>query len=140
MSYAVEWMPFAIVMGLVTLLFVPYLGLLIAFAILVLAAVTLVALARAVVAAPYLMIRRFVAAGRHGQPPNAAPSLWSYNRRRTPTAHRYRSPRPRLYSLHQLRVAPVPTISSATGHSSWTSTAIPSKPSANNRSSRNLGR
>ena len=54
MSYRVEWMPFAIVMGLVTLLFVPYLGLLIALVMVVLAAAAAVA---ALVAPLYLLGR-----------------------------------------------------------------------------------
>jgi hypothetical protein len=54
MSYAVEWMPFAIVMGLVTLLFVPYLGFLIALVMVVLAAAAAVA---ALVAPLYLLGR-----------------------------------------------------------------------------------
>ena len=57
MNYRVEWMPVAAVLGLVTLLFVPVLGLLVGLAILALALVALVALAAAVIAAPFLIAR-----------------------------------------------------------------------------------
>ena len=57
MSYRVEWMPFAVVMGLVTLSFVFYLGPPIALVIVVVAAAAAVALVGAVVAAPYLLGR-----------------------------------------------------------------------------------
>jgi hypothetical protein len=50
-------MPAAAVVGLVTLLFVPYLGLLIALVIVVVAAAALVAFVGAVVATPYLLGR-----------------------------------------------------------------------------------
>jgi hypothetical protein len=57
MSYRIEWMPAAAGLALIALLFVPYLGLLIALALLMLAAATLVALAGALVASPILLVR-----------------------------------------------------------------------------------
>jgi hypothetical protein len=61
MSYRVEWMPTAVLIGVVTLLFVPLLGLLVGLAILMLAAAALVAVATALVAgavvAPMLIFR-----------------------------------------------------------------------------------
>ncbi|MQA75935.1 MAG: hypothetical protein GEU88_16645 [Solirubrobacterales bacterium] len=61
MSYAIEWMPAAAFLGLVTILCVPYLGFLVGMVLLVVvvlvAAAALVALAGAVIAAPYLLGR-----------------------------------------------------------------------------------
>src|ERR687897_112732 len=57
MGYAVEWFPSAAALGLVTLLLAPYLGLLIALVIVVVAAAAPVALVGAVVATPYLLGR-----------------------------------------------------------------------------------
>jgi hypothetical protein len=57
MNYRVEWMPIAVALGLVTLLFVPVLGLLVGFAILLLALAAVMALAAAAIAAPFLVIR-----------------------------------------------------------------------------------
>jgi cation transporter-like permease len=57
MNYRVEWMPIAAVLGLVTLLFVPVLGFLVALTIAALAAMALVALVAAVIAAPFLIVR-----------------------------------------------------------------------------------
>jgi hypothetical protein len=50
-------MPAAALLGLVTLLLVPYLGLLVGFAILVLAAATVVSLGGALIATPFLIVR-----------------------------------------------------------------------------------
>ena len=55
MDYRIEWMPAVAVVGLVTLLFVPVLGFLIALAIVALAALALLALAGALLAAPLLL-------------------------------------------------------------------------------------
>jgi hypothetical protein len=57
MIYRVEWMPVAGVIGLVTLLFVPVLGLLVGLAIVMFAAMALVVLAGAVLATPFLIVR-----------------------------------------------------------------------------------
>jgi hypothetical protein len=57
MNYRVEWMPLAAALGLVTLWFVPYLGLLIGLAILLVVAAGLVVLAGAVIAVPFLILR-----------------------------------------------------------------------------------
>jgi hypothetical protein len=57
MSYVHEWVIPAALVGLVALLFVPHLGWLIAFGMLLIAAVT--ALAVAMLAMPYLLVRSF---------------------------------------------------------------------------------
>jgi len=57
MNYRVEWMPVAAILGVVTLFFVPILGLLAGLAILVTAAVASVVVIGSVLAAPYLIIR-----------------------------------------------------------------------------------
>jgi len=78
MSYRVEWMPAAALLGLVTLLLVPYLGLLVGLVILVLAAATVVSLVGALIAAPFLIVRSVhrrrrarTAAGRPSAQPSA---------------------------------------------------------------------
>ena len=50
-------MPIAVALGLVTLLFVPVLGLLVGLAILAAGLVALMALAGAILAAPFLLVR-----------------------------------------------------------------------------------
>jgi hypothetical protein len=57
MNYRVEWMPFVLGLGVITLLFVPYLGLLVALALVVLVAVALVAAVGTIIASPFLLIR-----------------------------------------------------------------------------------
>ncbi len=57
MNYRLEWMPAALVVGVLTLLFVPYLGLLVALAILLAAVAAGIALVAAVLASPFLAVR-----------------------------------------------------------------------------------
>jgi hypothetical protein len=57
MTYGVEWTPSVAVVGLVALLFVPYLNLIVLGVLLLAAAAAVVALAGAIVSAPYLLGR-----------------------------------------------------------------------------------
>jgi hypothetical protein len=57
MNYRVEWMPLAAVLALVTLLFVPVLGFLIALVLVAVVALVAVTLVGAVFAAPFLIVR-----------------------------------------------------------------------------------
>jgi hypothetical protein len=76
MDYRVEWMPVAAALGLVTLLFVPVLGFLVALAILAGSVVGLVALVAAALASPFLLVRslrrRWSARGTSEQVPHPA--------------------------------------------------------------------
>jgi len=57
MTYGVEWTPSVVVLGFVALLFVPYLSLFALAVVLLVAAAAFVALAGAVVTAPFLVAR-----------------------------------------------------------------------------------
>jgi hypothetical protein len=79
MSYRIEFIPAAVVMGLVTLMCVPGLSLLIALVILLLALTALLALVGAVLAAPCLLIRS-VPRRRQARPANGRSRRRAYGR------------------------------------------------------------